>query len=152
MDKSKKKLIIEIIVFIIVIILISVLYNKFAYQNVEKDMDNNIKEEDEKMSVLKLTSENFEEEVLKSNEFVVVDFYADWCGPCQMLKPVLEQVEKEHPEVEFEAINIDDKPELAEQYEVMSIPTLVVLNDDGEIHDTLIGVKSKAEIEQAILG
>ena len=82
----------------------------------------------------------------------VLDFYADWCGPCQMLKPVLEQVEKEHPEVEFEAINIDDKPDFAEQYEVMSIPTLVVLNDNGEIHDTLIGVMSKAEIERAILG
>ena len=82
----------------------------------------------------------------------VLDFYADWCGPCQMLKPVLEQVEKEHPEVEFEAINIDEQQELAEKYEVMSIPTLVILNDDGEIHETLVGVKSRTEIEQAILG
>ena len=82
----------------------------------------------------------------------VLDFYADWCGPCQVLKPILEQVEQEHPEVEFEAIDIEEQPDLAEQYEVMSIPTLVILDDNGEIHETLVGVKSRAEIEQAIMG
>lgn len=81
----------------------------------------------------------------------VLDFYADWCGPCQMLKPIIEQVEKEHPEIEFEAINIDDQPELAEKYGVMSIPTLVVMDGD-EIKETLIGLKSKTEIEKAIGG
>lgn len=82
----------------------------------------------------------------------VLDFYADWCGPCQMLKPVLEQIEKEHPEVEFEAINIDEQQEMAEKYNVMSIPTLIVLDDKGEIRDTLVGLKPKAEIEKAIAG
>lgn len=82
----------------------------------------------------------------------VLDFYADWCGPCQMLKPILEQVEVEHPEVEFEAINIDEQQELAEKYSVMSIPTLVVLDDDGEIRETLVGLRSKAEIEKVIAG
>lgn len=81
----------------------------------------------------------------------VLDFYADWCGPCQMLKPIIEQVEKEHPEIEFEAINIDDQPELAEKYGVMSIPTLVVMDGD-EIKETLIGLKSKTEIEKVIGG
>ncbi len=81
----------------------------------------------------------------------VLDFYADWCGPCQMLKPILEEVEREHPDVEFEAINIDEQQELAEKYEVMSIPTLVVVDGD-EIKEVLVGVKSKAEIEKAILG
>lgn len=79
----------------------------------------------------------------------VLDFYADWCGPCQMLKPILEQVEKEHPEVEFEAINIDEQQELAEKYGVMSIPTLIIMDGD-EIKETLVGLKSKAEIEKAI--
>ncbi|MBQ3436760.1 thioredoxin [Candidatus Saccharibacteria bacterium] len=79
----------------------------------------------------------------------VLDFYADWCGPCQMLKPILEQVEKEHPEVEFEAINIDEQQEVAEKYGVMSIPTLIVMDGD-EIKETLVGLKSKAEIEKAI--
>lgn len=81
----------------------------------------------------------------------VLDFYADWCGPCQMLKPILEQIEAEHPEVEFEAINIDEQQELAEKYSVMSIPTLVVLDDDGEIRETLVGLRSKTEIEKVIL-
>ena len=79
----------------------------------------------------------------------VLDFYADWCGPCQMMKPIIEQVEKEHPEVEFEAINIDEQAELAEKYGVMSIPTLVVM-DGEEVKETLVGMKSKAEIEKAI--
>lgn len=79
----------------------------------------------------------------------VLDFYADWCGPCQMLKPIIEQVEKEHPEIEFEAINIDDQPELAEKYGVMSIPTLVIMDGD-KVKETLVGLKSKVEIEKAI--
>lgn len=79
----------------------------------------------------------------------VLDFYADWCGPCQMMKPIIEQVEKEHPEVEFEAINIDEQAELAEKYGVMSIPTLVVM-DGEEVKETLVGMKSKAEIEKVI--
>lgn len=79
----------------------------------------------------------------------VLDFYADWCGPCKMMKPIMEQVEKEHPEVEFEAINIDEQSELAEKYGVMSIPTLVVL-DGEEVKATLVGMKSKAEIEKVI--
>lgn len=82
----------------------------------------------------------------------VLDFYADWCGPCQMLKPVLAQVEAEHPEVRFEAINIDEDPETAEKYGVMSIPTLIVLDDDGKVRETLVGLRPKAEIEKAIEG
>lgn len=82
----------------------------------------------------------------------VLDFYADWCGPCQMLKPVLAQVEAEHPEVKFEAINIDEDPETAEKYGVMSIPTLIVLDDEGEVRETLVGLRPKAEIEKAIEG
>ncbi len=82
----------------------------------------------------------------------VLDFYADWCGPCQMLKPVLAQVEAEHPEVKFEAINIDEDPETAEKYGVMSIPTLIVLDDEGKVRETLVGLRPKAEIEKAIEG
>jgi len=144
MDKSKKKLIIEIIVFIIVIILISVLYNKFAYQNVEKDMDNNIKEEDEKMSVLKLTSENFEEEVLKSNEFVVVDFYADWCGPCKMMSPIMEEIAGEGT-AKVCKVNVDEAQDLAVKYNVMSIPTIIIFKN-GEIKDKFVGVTGKETI------
>ncbi len=80
----------------------------------------------------------------------VLDFYADWCGPCQMMKPILEEVEKEHPEVEFEAINVDENQELAEKYGVMSIPTLIVVDDEDKIRETLVGMKTKADIEKAI--
>lgn len=80
----------------------------------------------------------------------VLDFYADWCGPCQMLKPILEEIEKEHPEVEFVPINIDEEQELAEKYEVMSIPTLVFLDDEDKVVETFVGIKSKAEIEKVI--
>ena len=80
----------------------------------------------------------------------VIDFYADWCGPCQMMKPVLEEVEKEHPEVEFKAINVDENQELAEKYGVMSIPTLIVVDDEDKIREILVGMKTKAEIEKAL--
>ena len=79
----------------------------------------------------------------------VLDFYADWCGPCQMIRPILEQVEKEHPEVEFASINIDEDQVIAEQYGVMSIPTLVILDGD-KVKETLVGVKTKEEIEKVI--
>ena len=82
----------------------------------------------------------------------VLDFYADWCGPCQMLLPILEEIEKEHPEVEFERINIDVERDLAEKYGIMSIPTLVILDDKGEAKETLVGLRLKAEIEKAIWG
>ena len=82
----------------------------------------------------------------------VLDFYADWCGPCQMLKPVIAEIEAAHPEVKFEAVNIDEDPEMAGKYRIMSIPTLVILDDKGEVRDTLVGLRSKAEIEKAIEG
>ena len=80
----------------------------------------------------------------------VLDFYADWCGPCQMLKPILEEVEKEHPDVEFVKVNIDEQQEMAEKYEVMSIPTLVFLDDDDKIVETFVGMKSKKDIEKVL--
>ncbi len=80
----------------------------------------------------------------------VLDFYADWCGPCQMMAPILEEIEKEHPEVEFVKINIDDQQEMAEKYEVMSIPTLIFLDDNEEIIETFVGMKSKQDIEKAL--
>lgn len=81
----------------------------------------------------------------------VLDFYADWCGPCQMMKPVMEELEEEYKgKVEFQQINIDDDPEMAEKYEVMSIPMLVFLNDEGEIIETMVGAQSKAAIQKVL--
>ena len=81
----------------------------------------------------------------------VLDFYADWCGPCQMLKPVIEEVKAEHPEVEFVPVNIDEEQEMAEKYEVMSIPTLVFLDKEDKIVETIIGMCSKPEIEGVLV-
>ena len=78
------------------------------------------------MSVLHLTKENFEQEVLQAKEPVLVDFWASWCGPCQMVGPVVEEVAGEVTDAKICKVNVDEQPELARQFRVMSIPTLMV--------------------------
>lgn len=83
------------------------------------------------MSVLDVTSQNFEEEVLKSEKPVLVDFYADWCGPCKMLSPIVDEVANEKEDIKVCRINIDEEQDLAVEYGIMSIPTLVVIKKRG---------------------
>lgn len=97
------------------------------------------------MDILKVTSENFEEEVLKSEKVVLVDFYADWCGPCKMLSPVMEEIAQENEDIKVVKINIDNQRDLALDYDVMSIPTVVAIKNGQEI-DRLVGVADKSEI------
>jgi thioredoxin 1 len=85
------------------------------------------------MSVVKVNSGNFAEEVLGSDRTVLVDFNADWCGPCRMLAPMLEKVAAAHPEAKFAAVNIDDEPELAVRYGISSIPCLIAFRGGSEI-------------------
>ena len=80
------------------------------------------------------------------SKLVLMDFYADWCGPCQMMKPVMEEFEAAHPEVEIKRINIDDEEELADKYEVSTIPCLVLERDEKEV-TRLIGVQSLKRLE-----
>ena len=80
----------------------------------------------------------------------VLDFYADWCGPCQMQTPILEEVEKSHPDVEFVRINIDEQRETAEKYQIISIPTLIFLDDKDNVIDQLVGLQSKRDIEKIL--
>lgn len=80
------------------------------------------------------------------SKLVLMDFYADWCGPCQMMKPVMEEFEAAHPEVEIKRINIDDEEELADKYEVSTIPCLVLERDEEEVA-RLIGVQSLRRLE-----
>jgi thioredoxin 1 len=96
----------------------------------------------------KFTSENFEAEVLKSEKPVLVDFYADWCGPCKMA-PAVEALANEQDEVTVGKLNVDFAPELARAYKVMSIPTLILFKN-GEAVEKRIGVQSKAELEALI--
>ncbi len=93
-----------------------------------------------------LTSENFESEVLKSNVPVIVDFWATWCGPCQMLAPIIAELAEEHPEVKVGKVNVDAEESLAMQYGIMSIPT-VMLFKDGSMVDRLIGYATKEDFE-----
>ena len=98
------------------------------------------------MSVLTLGNENFKEEVLNSEKQVLVDFYADWCGPCKMMSPIIDEIAEELGEnVKVGKINVDNNQELAIQYDVMSIPTIMIFNK-GNIVKTFIGVTDKEEI------
>ena len=79
----------------------------------------------------------------------ILDFYADWCGPCQMMKPTMEEFEKAHSEIKVTAINIDEQEELAEQYEVSTIPCIVVLKDGEEVK-RVVGVQSLKKLEKLV--
>lgn len=97
------------------------------------------------MEVLKVTEENFEKEVLKETKTVLIDFYADWCGPCKMLSPIIEETAKEIQDTKFVKINVDEAGKLAIDYDIMSIPTLVVIKNGKEINRS-VGLMDKQEI------
>ena len=96
--------------------------------------------------VLKFTTADFQKEVLESDIPVLVDFYADWCGPCKMMSPVLDQLSNElEGQIKIGKVNVDDDPELAGQYKVMSIPNFVLIKN-GQILDQVIGAVPKAQM------
>ena len=86
------------------------------------------------MEIIKANSANFEEEVLKSEKPVLIDFYADWCGPCKMLSPIIDEIAEENSDIKVVKVNVDDSQDLAMKYQVMSIPTLVVIKNGKEIN------------------
>ena len=97
------------------------------------------------MSVLHITKETFEKEVLQSDKPVLLDFFAVWCGPCKMIAPVLDEIAEEREDIKVCKVNVDEEPELAAQYQVSSIPTLFVIKD-GKITNQSLGAKPKAQI------
>lgn len=102
------------------------------------------------MEVIKLNNENFKTEVLESNKVVLIDFYADWCGPCKMMSPVIDEIANEVSEnVKVCKLNVDEAQDIAIQYNVMSIPTLVIIKD-GNVVDTLVGLRAKSEVLESI--
>ena len=98
------------------------------------------------MSVIKINKENFASEVLNSNKPVLLDFYADWCGPCRMVGPIVSEIANERSDVKVGKINVDEQPELAAQFQVMSIPMLAVIKN-GKIENQFVGYRSKEQIE-----
>ena len=139
--------IVLIIVFIISLIFINFILQKET-QNALSEGGKEIlqsEKENNNIQILKITEENFESEVLQSDKTVLIDFYADWCGPCKVLSPIVEEFASENPDIKVVKVNVDEAQNLAINYEVMSIPTLVVIKDGKEVNRT-IGVVNKSEI------
>ncbi len=101
------------------------------------------------MAIVKITAQNFEEKVLKSEKTVLLDFYADWCGPCQMVAPTLEKISNEHPEIVVGKINVDEQMPLAMQFGIDSIPALFVMKD-GKVANKSVGLKTEEMILKMI--
>lgn len=101
------------------------------------------------MSVVTVTKDNFELEVLNSEKPVLLDFWAGWCGPCKMLSPIIDQIAQEQSGFKVGKVNVDDQPELASSFRVMSIPTLAVVKD-GKVVNTSVGVKPKTAILEMV--
>ncbi len=148
--KEKFKIIFLIILFVLILFGIKVLLDNqnqsFVKNQVSQEDNQNVSNNNfQKDNVLEITYENFDLEVLNSDKTVLIDFYADWCNPCKVLSPIVEEVANENKNIKVVKINIDEVQEIANQYGIMSIPTLVVIKNGEEVNRS-VGVISKTEI------
>lgn len=97
------------------------------------------------MSIIKISKENFENEVMKSNIPVLIDFWADWCGPCRMIGPTIDEISSENNNIKVCKVNVDDEPEISSAFNVVSIPSLAIVKN-GKLVKFDVGVKSKQDI------
>ncbi len=97
------------------------------------------------MSVINLTSESFDTETSIPDTLILIDFYADWCGPCRMVAPLVAEIAEERPDIRVFKVNIDNEPSLAEKFDVESIPTLIIMKNGGVLHE-MIGARPKEDI------
>ena len=97
------------------------------------------------MSVININKENFNQEVINSDRPVLVDFWASWCGPCKMLSPIIDEIAAERSDIKVCKINVDEQPELANQFQIMSIPTLIVFKN-GKVFNQTSGARPKNQI------
>ncbi len=97
------------------------------------------------MSVININNNNFQDEVMHSEKLVLLDFWASWCGPCRMVSPIVDEIAAERSDIKVCKINVDEQPELAARFGVMSIPTLVVMKN-GKVINQAVGARPKAQI------
>ncbi|MDD7185121.1 MAG: thioredoxin [Ruminococcus sp.] len=97
------------------------------------------------MSVITITNDNFQSEVMESEKNVLLDFWASWCGPCRMVSPIVDEIAEENPDIKVGKINVDEQPELAGAFQIQSIPTLVAIKN-GRIADVAVGARDKKSI------
>ncbi len=140
--KNKILTIITIVFFVVGMIILSIYLNNRNKVEISN-------EEERGMEVMKVTSANFQDEVLNSDKTVLIDFYADWCGPCKMFSPVVEAVATENEDIKVVKINVDDAQDLAIQYQVMSIPTTVVIKEGKEVNRA-VGMVSKSDLLEMV--
>ena len=101
------------------------------------------------MAAINVSKDNFQQEVMNSDRKVLLDFWAPWCGPCRMVVPMVEEIALERPDIKVGKINVDENPELASRFGIMSIPTLILFKD-GQIVDKRVGYQQKEQLEEMI--
>lgn len=166
--KEKIKIIFLLVLFILVLVGIKIILDKqdesfIQNQTSLENINQNIRQETEEISVentlegnrvqektvIEVNEEEFETEVLNSDKTVLIDFYADWCNPCKVLSPIVEEVANELEDIKVVKINIDETEEIANKYNIMSIPTLVVIKNGKETNRS-VGVISKSNIIELV--
>ena len=140
--KNKIFILIITIFFIISMIILSRVLNNRNKVEISN-------EEEKRMEILSVTSANFEKEVINSDKTVLIDFYADWCGPCKAYSPIVESVASENEDIKVVKINVDNAQDIAIKYQVMSIPTTVVIKNGQEINRA-VGMMSKSDLLEMV--
>ena len=140
--KNKILIIVSIVFFVVGMIILSIYLNNVNKVEISKEEENT-------MEIMKVTSANFSDEVLNSDKTVLIDFYADWCGPCKAYSPIVESVASENEDIKVVKINVDEAQDLAIKYQVMSIPTTVVIKNGQEVNRA-VGMMSKSDLVEMV--
>ena len=154
---EKVKIILYAVIFIVLVIIVNNQFKKDdVYTNtanvnsvIEENLSQDVVENEESKVSIEVTEATFESEVLKSDKIVLVDFYADWCNPCKILSPILEEVARENPDIKLVKVDVDTNENLAYEYRAYSIPTLVVIKDGKEVKRA-VGAMPKEDVLELI--
>lgn len=146
--KNKILIVIIIIIFVIGMIILSRYLNNIPKEEKNNNIATNETNENE-IAITQVTSSNFEEEVLKSEKTVLIDFYANWCEPCKIYSPIVKEFASENKDIKVVKVNVDESQDLAIKYKAMSIPTTVIIKNGKEVNRA-IGIISKSDLEQIV--